>query len=185
MSGTSGDGTGDTGDPIQQQQSKSGFVDLSFVKQSHEEHVTYLCKFCVPDSRMIEKLDDIEYLGQGNHRYICPRCGSIYDSTDAVKRIAEPIGSHGGTPAENRAKRPVFENLGSSHRDKVRGTLLTREMEEESIPDPEPNEDKYLRAEGVQIKKTVLKSSVTGKTYVTEYNKPELRREKNIYGKYP
>ena len=154
---------------------QANIVDLTFVKQSHEEHQTYLCKHCVPDSVMIEKKDDIEFLGEGNHRYICPRCGSIYDSTDAVKRIAEPIGSHGGTPAENRAKRPIFETFASANRDKLRGTTLVRDMEQESIPDPEPEEDKRLRAEGMQIKKTVLKSSVTGKTYVTEYdnNKPK------------
>jgi ribosomal protein S27AE len=55
-----------------------------WIKQADEdpERERLLCKHCVPDSVMIKKLDDIEFLGPGNIRWICPRCGSLQDSTD-------------------------------------------------------------------------------------------------------
>lgn len=162
MASTSGDTIGDTGDPFS---ANMKMVDLSFVKQSYEEHVRYLCRFCVPDSVMIEKLDDIEFLGPNNHRYICPRCGSTYDSTDPIKRIDE-------SPADiptTRRDGPMFISFAGKNKDKLRGTLIYRSMQEDSVIDPEPNEDKYLMGEGINIKKTVLRSSVTGKTIIKEY----------------
>lgn len=159
--------------------SPAGIVDLSFVKQSNEEphHARYLCRFCVPDSYMIEKKDDIEFLGPGNYRYICPRCGSITDSTDPVKKVDESVISSTGTPlAENKAKAPViFASFASSNKDNVRGTSLARNNNYMTSPndvkDPEPNEDKILRSQGIQIHQTTIRSSVTGKTVTTDFNK--------------
>ena len=161
--------------------SGSGFIDLSFVKQSNEQpgHARYLCRFCVPDSYMIEKKDDIGFLGPGNCRYICPRCGSITDSTDPVKKVDESVISSNGTTsasasaAENKAKRPVlFTAFASNNKDNVQGTKLARDSnyyDKNEVKDPEPNDDKILRSQGINIKQTTIRSSVTGKTTVKNY----------------
>ena len=58
----------------------AGITDLTSLGQDsqYREPKLYLCEFC--DVPLIEKKDDITFLGSGNKRYICPRCCLLYTS---------------------------------------------------------------------------------------------------------
>jgi hypothetical protein len=161
-----------------------GFDDLSWIKNSNEEKQgRYICVKCVPMTRMIEVTDPklTEFLGPGRHRYQCPKCNDIYDSTEPIARVEEMITTLPGDTSDSnnntsKNNHVVFEPIHNEHRDDVHGTKLGREHFEQIKPpaqtktksfDPDDNED--IKGMGVNITRTEVKSSVTGKTYVEEY----------------
>jgi hypothetical protein len=119
-----------------------------------------------------------EFLGPGRHRYQCPKCGDMYDSKDPIARVEEMITTLPGDTTENnntsKNNHLIFEPIHNEHRDDVHGTKFGREYFEKIKPptktksfDPDDNED--IRGMGVNITRTEVKSSVTGKNYVKEY----------------
>jgi hypothetical protein len=120
-----------------------------------------------------------EFLGPGRHRYQCPKCGDMYDSKDPIARVEEMITTLPGDTSDNnnthKNNQFVFEPIENTNRDAVHGTKVGREYFEQTRPtnaktksfDPDDNED--IRGMGVNITRTEVKSSVTGKNYVKEY----------------
>lgn len=134
----------------------------------------YICEFC--DCGLIEKKDDITYLGYLNNRYICPKCGIIKDednynsdrSTKDLKRGEEPMPVVGYSPNTSTIT-PIAQVLVKEH-DKPKGTLMARQSEKIYEKDPEPRDEDYLRGQGYVIKKTTLELPGSGHSITKIYN---------------
>jgi hypothetical protein len=140
---------------------EAGITDLTTLGQHRYEREPklYLCEFC--DVPLIEKRDDITYLGTGNHRYICPRCAATSDLTpDGISRIKAAEAPHVivGDDIQDSTITPQIELVENSRNiNKTRGTLFMRDVNDIDSLDPEPREEEELRAQGAKILKKTIK----------------------------
>lgn len=156
----------------QQPNNDIGITDLTSLGQEsqYREPKLYLCEFC--DVPLIEKKDDITFLGSGNKRYICPRCGNTSDLiAGGISRIKAAEAPHtvvGDNILESTItpQMEVIEN--SRNINKIKGTLFVREVNEIDQLDPEPREEEELRAQGAKILKKTIKRA-DGRTISVSY----------------
>ena len=137
-------------------------TDLTALGQhSYEIQKVYLCEFC--DGRvLIEKKDDIAFLGARNKRYICPSCGSISDlisdgSVSRIKTSEEPHTVVGDNILESTITPQIEVVENSKNINKTRGTLFMRDVNTIDSIDPEPREEETLRSQGFKILKKTIK----------------------------
>lgn len=140
----------------------NNITDLTSIglTDSYREPKVYLCEFC--DRVLIEKKDDITYLGPGNKRYICPSCGIISDLVNGeVSRIKAQERPH-TIVGDNTLESTIIPQVevipnSSNVKDKTKGTLFMRDTDDIDSLDPEPREDETLRSQGFKILKKTIK----------------------------
>jgi hypothetical protein len=135
-------------------------VDLTFIGNDNtaNEEENYICEFC--NVALIEKLDDVAHLGMDYNRWICSKCGFIYDSkkegdTTNLKH-AESI--HTLTDSNSNATEPYIECIGTTSDD----DFLEKE---DALDSFDKNEVQELKNQDMVIKDvfTVTRSSLTGR----------------------
>lgn len=157
---------------IQRNNSNFEITDLTSLGQKpYESQKVYVCEFC--DGRvLIEKKDDITYLGVGNKRYICPSCGTVSDLiAGSISRIKEAESPHtivGDNILESTITPQIELIENSKNTNKSRGTLFLRDTNSIDSYDPEPREEEQLRAQGFKILKKTIKRA-DGRTVSVTY----------------
>ena len=138
-------------------------INLAWVKDTREETQKFLCTLCPPPDSILHEVTDpakLETAGPNVTRYQCFRCGWMVDDVDPAIRRQEQISSILGD--EKSKQGPIFEPVAS--------TLKELEHTKEEVTfDLESNEQQYLRAEGINIKKEEVRSSVSGRRTIKKY----------------
>jgi DNA-directed RNA polymerase subunit M/transcription elongation factor TFIIS len=137
-------------------------IDLTNLGNEQDNEI-YLCEFC--NIMMIQKLDDIKYLGWKHNRWICSSCGYIVDTAKEGD-------------VENAKHKEQLHTLTDSSDYKPHAEILSNIGEDSEVdddeldPDPERNFDittfdkhemeDYV-AHGIIKGESITRSSVTGR----------------------
>ncbi len=144
----------------------NNIIDLTFVRSASEqpENQTYICSICRdgPDSILFEVTDPekLKFIGT-DKLYCCPTCGWTWLSSDPMIRRQEKVQTI--IPPLNKPNSPIFETVKSYTSDKLRGTDHSKEIDFNL----HPGDLEQLRHEGLQLKSETVKSSVSGRSYIT------------------
>jgi hypothetical protein len=135
-------------------------TDLTFIGNDNtaNEKNDYICEFC--GVKLIEKQDDIAHLGFEYNRWICSKCGFIYDTKKEgdITNVKHAESIHTLTSSEDSSIEPFAECLGTTSDNNL--------FEKEDALDTfDSNEVQELRQHGMIIKDvvTITRSSVDGR----------------------